>query len=251
MAQTKRLLDALKRELKRQGKTYRDVAQVLGLSEASVKRLFADQSFNLSKLDRLCEALGLEISDLVRLMEQATPRIARLTLAQERELVADIKLLLMAHFLMSRWTFAEIIEAYDIDETEGIRLLARLDRMKIIQLLPGNRVRLMISNEFEWLPDGPIAQFYRARVQGEFLNASFGGDGEYRVFRSGMLTRNSRAEIIRKLQRLAREFSETCVEDDVYPIRDRGGTSLLIAMRPWGVDVFESLRREPPARSVG
>ena len=243
MTQTKPLIEALKRELKRQGKTYRDVAGAVGLSEASVKRLFSEQSFSLAKLDRICEWLGLEISDLVRMMEQATELITRLSLAQEQELVSDIKLLLMAHFLMSRWTFPEIIDTYAISEIEGIRLLARLDRMKIIQLLPGNRVKLMISSNFEWRDHGPIQQFYRDSVQTEFLDSSFAGAGEYRVFCSGMLTRNANSEVIRKLKRQAGEFNQMCVEDESYPLTERFGMSLLIAIRPWGVAAFESFRK--------
>jgi transcriptional regulator with XRE-family HTH domain len=248
MAQTKPLLEALKRELKRQGKSYRDVAGALGLSEASVKRLFAERSFNLSKLDHVCEFLGLEISELVKLMEQATHRITHLTLAQEQELVSDVKLLLMAHFLMSGWTFAEIIDTYAIGETEGIRLLAHLDRMKIIELLPGNRVRLMIANDFEWLENGPIQTFYQQQVQAEFLDASFTGAGEYRVFRSGMLTRAANAELVRRLKRAAREFNELCAGDEAFPLEQRFGTSLLIAVRPWGVRAFETFRKSAPKK---
>ena len=47
MAQAGPLIETLKRELKAQGKTYVDVANVLDLSEASVKRLFADKNFTL------------------------------------------------------------------------------------------------------------------------------------------------------------------------------------------------------------
>jgi len=248
MAQTKLLLEALKRELKKQGKTYRDVAAVLGLSEASVKRLFSEQSFSLAKLDRVCTSLGVEISDLVRAMQQSAQAIAYLSLEQELELVSDIKLLLMAHFLMSRWTFSDIIDTYDIAELEGIQLLARLDRMKIIQLLPGNRVRLLIANNFEWLRDGPIQQFYKDKVQAEFLDSSFTGAGEFRVFRSGMLTRDSNAKIVRKLKRQAYEFNEACIDDETFPVEQRFGMSLLIALRPWGVEVFESLRKSAPKK---
>ena len=69
MSQTKPLIDTLKRELKKQRKTYRDVAEVLGLSETSVKRLFVDRSFSISRLDKVCEMLEIEISDLVNAME--------------------------------------------------------------------------------------------------------------------------------------------------------------------------------------
>ena len=243
MAQTKALIDTLKGELKRQGKTYRDVASLLELSEASVKRLFSERMFSLTRLDRICEMLGLEIGDLVRLMEEATELTTHLTLEQEQELVSDVKLLLMAHFLMNRWTFSEIIETYDISETEGIQLLARLDRMKIIQLLPGNRVKLMISKNFDWIKNGPIQGFYEDKVQTEFFKSSFTDPEEYRVFVTGMLSRNSNAEMIRRLKRLAKEFNEMSMDDESLPMEERLGTSMVMAMRPWNLRVFGSLRR--------
>ncbi len=144
---------------------------------------------------------------------------------------------------MSRWTFSEIIETYDVSELEGIQLLARLDHMKFIQLLPGNRVKLLISKDFEWIKNGPIQRFYEDKVQSEFFDSSFAGPGEYRVFESGMLTRNSNAEMMRWLKRLAHEFNEISIDDDSFSLDERLGTSVVIAMRPWGVKVFESLRR--------
>jgi DNA-binding Xre family transcriptional regulator len=65
MGQTRELIGTLKAALKSQGKTYADVARELGLAEASVKRIFSQQSFSLDRLDRVCHMLGMEISDLV------------------------------------------------------------------------------------------------------------------------------------------------------------------------------------------
>jgi transcriptional regulator with XRE-family HTH domain len=108
MAQSKLLIDTLKKELKAQKKTYRDVAKVLGLSEASVKRLFAERTFVLERLDQICEFLGLEITDLARKAEEATQLTANLSLQQEQELVSDIKLLLVAFILINRWNYPVI-----------------------------------------------------------------------------------------------------------------------------------------------
>lgn len=244
MAQTKALIVTLKKELKKQGKTYNDVANLLGLSEASVKRLFSERSFSLNRLDQICEWLGMEFSDLVKAMEQSIQLTTHLTLRQERELVSDTRLIMMAHYLISHWTFSEIIDIYDIPENEGIRLLAKLDRMKFIQLLPGNRVKLLISNDFEWIKNGPIQRFFEDKIQTEFFDISFTNPGECRIFVSGMLTRDSNAELIRKIKRLVHEFNETTIEDKSVPLDNRFGTSLLVAMRPWGVKVFESLRKK-------
>ncbi|WP_315984236.1 helix-turn-helix domain-containing protein [Aliamphritea spongicola] len=60
--------------MKQQGKTYKDVAQILNLSEASVKRLFAEHNLSLERLDLLCDWLDLEYADLVTLMARSQRR---------------------------------------------------------------------------------------------------------------------------------------------------------------------------------
>lgn len=245
MAQTKMIVDTLKRELRKQGITYRQVAHKLGLSEASVKRLFAENSFTLARLGEICELLHLEIADLIHQMEKNMELINQLTVEQESELVSDIKLLLMGYFLINKLEFADIIQIYDISETEGIRLLARLDRMKIIELQPGNRVKLMISKNFQFIPGGPIQRFYEQKVQSEFFNSSFGGPGEFRVYLSGLFSRDANAEIIRKIKRLAEDAHELREDCEVLPLDERFGCSLIMAIRPWEVKIFDELRRVP------
>jgi transcriptional regulator with XRE-family HTH domain len=251
MSQTRPLIDTLKQELRKQRLTYKQVSEVLDLSETSVKRLFSEEAFSIKRLEKVCELLHLSISDLVYLMEQSTELTTELTREQEEELVSDIKLLLVAMLLVNKLKFSDILLVYDISETEGIRLLARLDRMKIIELQPGNRVKLMISRNFQWIAGGPIQQFFEQRVQQEFLNSSFNGAGEYRVFISGMISKSANSEIIKKMQHLAKEMSEMSDESESLPLDERYGTSLMMAMRPWEIKVFEDLRRVEDKRVFG
>ncbi len=245
MAQTKLIVDTLKQELRKQGITYRQVAKKLELSEASVKRLFAENAFTLARLAEICEMLHLEISDLIHQMEKNMDLINQLTIEQETELVSDIRLLLMGYFLMNKLEFADIIRIYDISETDGIRLLARLDRMKIIELQPGNRVKLMISKNFQFIPGGPIQRFYEQKVQSEFFHSSFNGAGEHRLFLSGMFSRDANAEIIRKIKRLAEDAHELKEDSEMLPLEERFGCTLIMAIRPWEVKIFDELRRVP------
>ncbi|MEE3157217.1 MAG: helix-turn-helix transcriptional regulator, partial [Pseudomonadota bacterium] len=127
MAQTAAIVSALKNALKEQGITYQQVAEALDLSEASVKRLFSERQFSLQRLDQICSLLGLEISDLVRRLDQAQ-RIDALTAEQEQELVGDDRLLLVAICALNRWSLAQILETYQLSEVEAVGRLARLDR---------------------------------------------------------------------------------------------------------------------------
>ena len=65
MEQTHQLIDTLKKELRRVGKTYADVAKELDLSEASVKRLFSERNFSLYRLEKTCTLIGIDMAELV------------------------------------------------------------------------------------------------------------------------------------------------------------------------------------------
>ena len=251
MSQLRPLIDTLKQELRKQRITYKDVSVALDLSETSVKRLFAEAAFSVRRLEKVCELIHMDISDLVHQMEKNIELTTELTREQEEELVSDVKLLLVALLLMNRLSFEEIISIYDISEPEGIRLLARLDRMNFLELLPGNRVKLMISPNFQWIARGPIQRFFETRVQLEFLDSSFTGPGHLRIFASGMISRAANAEIMRKMQHLAKELNDLNAEAEALPLEERFGTSLMLAIRPWEIGAFAELRRSPDTRNFG
>ena len=89
------------------------------------------------------------------------------------------------------------------------------------------------------------------RVQLEFLESSFNEAGEYRVFASGMISRSANAEIIKKMQHLARELSDMNIESESLPLEQRFGTSLMMAIRPWEIEVFRQLWRVKDNRVFG
>ncbi|MFN3375873.1 MAG: helix-turn-helix domain-containing protein, partial [Burkholderiaceae bacterium] len=142
MSTTADLVAALKKELKAAQMTYADLAQALGLAESSVKRMLAKGDMPLSRIDAICRALALDFADLARRVADSQPLLQELSLEQEKAVVADKKLMLMAICVLSQWTLEQIVAAYRISEAEGIKYLAQLDRIGIIELKPLNRYRL-------------------------------------------------------------------------------------------------------------
>lgn len=248
MAETTVIVMTLKRALKAHGLTYRQVGEALAISESSVKRLFADKDFSLKRLEQICQMMNITITDLLQQVEQEQRLISELTLEQEALLVSDLKLLLVAVCVTNRWTFNEILETYALTEHELIRALAALDRLKLIELQPNNRVKLLMSADFSWLSNGPINQFFNAQVQSDFFNSGFKGAGELRVFVSGMLSRASNAILLRRVERLVQEFRQFNDDDQSLPLDERFGTSMMIAMRPWELAAFEAFRKDNSKR---
>lgn len=238
MPQTDLLIDALKRALRAHRMTYRDVARALDLSEASVKRLFSDKSLSLQRLDSICAMMDIEISDLVRSMNERSQGLTRLTQVQEREIAGDIDLVLVTVCVLNRWTMADILAHFDISEHQCIRYLAKLDRLNIIELLPRNHIKLRVSPNFAWRPNGPIQQFFQARVKEDFFRSRFDKANEQLLVFNGMLSQVSAAVVQRRLQKLVRELDELNNADAGLPIDERNGATVVLAMRPWGYGVF-------------
>jgi transcriptional regulator with XRE-family HTH domain len=244
MAQTVFLIETLKQALKSHGKTYRDVAQTLNLSEASVKRLFSGNNMSLERLDETCQMMGMEISDLVKMMTGRVTKTKELTEKKEREIVDDPQLLLVAVCVLNKFTFSEILEHYLISETELIRKLAHLDRLHIIELLPKNRIKLLISSNFSWRENGPIQQFLQAKVGQEFFASRFGKPSEKLLSISGLLSDASNEIFQRKMERLAQEFSELQRDDERLNLSERHGTTIVLAIRQWEFGLIEKYKRE-------
>jgi len=241
--ETKSVIDMLKRALKFHRVTYADIAYELNLSEASVKRMFAKQHFTIERLESICSMVNLNFTDLVRLVDEDQHRISSLTPEQEEELVSDLKFLLIAICTQSNWTFEEIVSYYKISVPECIKYLARLDELGLIQLLPNNRIRQMVSKDFRWLSRGPIEKFFEKIAQSKFLESHFTHTGEIRLFKNGMLSRVS-IEILRsKVEMLAREFTSFQYDDARLSADERINTGLMIAIRPWELPAFSKLKR--------
>lgn len=243
MAQTKAIIQALKRNLKAHGKTYVDVAEALDLTEASVKRLFAEQSFSLTRLDQVCQMLGIEISDLIKTIDEPSGQLQQLTQQQEKEISKDLTLLLVTVCVLNRWTMEQIISFYTIEETECIRKLAFLDRLKIIELLPKNKIKLLVAPNFSWIKNGPIQDFFQTRIAQEYFNVRFKKEDENLLVLNGMLSQKSNAAFQRKMQRLAKEFDELNQEDANLPFDERQGVTTVIAMRGWKYGLYSQMVR--------
>lgn len=243
MAEVTQLIDTLKRQLKLQGKTYRDVAAALDLSEASVKRLFTSGQFSLERVVDVCNLLGFTLAELAQEAIAGERRLRTLTAAQEKELVSDPMLLLVAVCALNHWTLKEILAAYRLSEVECLQRLLRLDRLHLISLLPGNRIRLNVARDFDWLADGPIREFFREQGMADFLDSRFAHADESLTFSNGMLTESAIGKMQDELRRLRSAFAELHEESLASPLPKRRGVGLLLAMREWEPAGFMRLRR--------
>ena len=244
MSEAAVLVEVLKRALRQRGLTYAKVGKGLGLSESTVKRLFSREDLSLNRLEQICALMGLEIADLLELTRNAGRRVTELTEVQERELVSHPKMLLVAILAISHWTASKMLETYALSESELVKILTRLDRMGIIELLAENRIKVRLARNFIWRKVGPIQQFFESRVQKQFFESSFLGPGELRVMVHGSLSVRSIELLQQRMRKIGEEFDALVGEDRQLDHSMREGTTLLLAIRPWELGLFTELRRK-------
>ena len=208
-----------------------------------IKIIFSTNNFSLERLENICSIININLSDLFHILEKNKELQTQLTVEQERELISDSKLFLVGVCVRDSWTFDEIIEHYQISEHECIHLLAKLDKLKMIELLPNNDYKLLIAQNFRWIPEGPLEQCMVGEVITEFMQSGFNDKNSFRFYLRGTYSQSSIDIIQRKLNQLTNEAALLNQEDAVLPLENRQHMGLLIAFRPWELSRFANLRR--------
>ncbi|ALT77734.1 MULTISPECIES: helix-turn-helix domain-containing protein [unclassified Roseateles] len=238
------LLQVLRAEMRAAGLTYKALGAKLDLSESSVKRMFSQGDMSLTRMAQVCAAVGVPMEDVLRQAADNTPHADTLTLEQEKSLVSDPKLLLVAISCLGHWSLEQIVETYAISEAECIGYLVKLDRLALIELKPGNRFRMRVSVAFRWLPDGPVQHFFRQAVVDDYFAGRFDGAGEALLCVNARLSDASAMDLVQKIRQLAAELAKLHQNDQRLPLRERDGFTLMLGFRSWEFKGLTALRRK-------
>ena len=244
MSTTADLVALLKTELKTAGITYAQVAQRLGMAESTVKRMFSKSGdMPLSRIDEICRVLNMDFADLARRVADTQPLLLELTLAQEKAVVADRKLLIVAICVTSQLPAEEILATYRLTEAELVKALTQLDRIGIIDLRPGNRYRLKVAKGFRWLPQGPVMSFFRKEVLHDYFAGGFDGESEMLMVVHGEIGRGLANSFRERLMRIGQDFSNQHLADQKLPADQRRPYTIVIGMRSWLMAALAEMQR--------
>jgi transcriptional regulator with XRE-family HTH domain len=247
MSATETLLRGIKAALRMQRLTYRQLAVAVGVSEATIKRDLSRGRFSLRRLDQICEALQLTLKDLSQ-PPQGPEVLTQLTESQEAALAGDPRVLVVTYLIVNDWTFEEIVSTFQMDENALVAILLRLDRLKIIDFRPPQRMRKLTARNFSWRKDGPVHEFFVTRFAPEFFRSAFEGPGDAFRFAGGRLSAESLSRFKVSIERLASEFEELARNDARLPRAHRSGCTAIVAVRSWEFSEFTRLRRAGSGR---
>ena len=245
MANLSRIMDTLKEALKNNGKTYRELGDALELSESSVKRLFSTQKITMERVEEICDFINISIFDLIHLAEsRKAPVTRKITLEQEILLASDDNLFMVFYLLVSRWSVEDIMDHFSFDHQMIEGFLLKLDKAGLLELHPGNKVKMLIRKSIKWIPGGPIETTYKDNISEEFLNYDFVKNPGNFEFRTWELSPATVDILMRKLASLAREIEEMARLDENLPKSKIQGMGMLLAIRPWTLAGYSEYRQE-------
>jgi DNA-binding Xre family transcriptional regulator len=245
MSMTDHLVTALKQHMRARNLTYKDAAAALDLSEASVKRLFSEKNFTMRRLEILCDLVEISLSELLEAAEHQILKTDQLSREQEQAIVENPKLLLVGVCIINGYSFAEILAKYRLDEPELIGLFTRLDRLNIIELLPGNRYRLKLSPDFNWQPNGPIQRFFIESLVKEYLVGEMKSSDHHMHLVWGMLSPESGVELEQKIRRLIDDYVHLTSRESKLPMAAKYNSSLFVVFKEnWEPSVFKAQWQE-------
>ncbi len=248
MEQTTALLGTLKRYLKAKGYNYKRLAEEMNLSESSVKRLFSQQTFSLERLEEVCRVLNIDFFDLALMTRQDTGTgFKKMSFKQEQLLVEDPKLFSLMILLQSRWPISMITSEYDFTEPEISEMLDRLEKGGLIEVHPGNRIKLLVSGDAFSRKGGPLWRKYQKIVLDAFFDYLFNTPSDDVLFNQGQLSDTSIRLFRKKIDKLSKEFNELAEMDAGLPLSDRYGTGLIVGCRPWTFPTLESFLKKDPS----
>ncbi|WP_176594203.1 helix-turn-helix transcriptional regulator [Sphingobium sp. EM0848] len=233
------LLAELKRVLKGRNIRYRDLAEQLKLSETTIKRNLAGRGLTLAALEAMCGVVGIRLIDLAEMAARRSNSKARaLTAEQEQGLANNIFTAFIFLLLRYDWSPQDIQTEFRLGEPELVLHLRRLEKMRLLDLFPGNRVRLLTVRYPEWLFGGPLRRVIDATIRGHFEKMDFHDPKAVWELETVKLSVGSIAQLRTMITTLAHRMRELAAEDRALPLDQTEWYSMLCVARPIDPRVF-------------
>lgn len=241
---TPRILESLKAMLRARRITYAQVAEELGVHQATVKRQLNGRAVTLAALESICRIAGMRLIDVVEAaMDDGEERRDAVSLSQERLLVAYPVRAFIFYLLQSGWTATRIRGEFGLTDAEITQHLVLLDRAGLIRLMPGNRAKILVSRRPAWIEKGPARSAIDTWVASQFSHEELAAIQSYEI-ETVKIAPRSVTMLRRMMRELADAIEEAALRDRHLPSEQLEWHALFAVLRP--VDPSTIINRERP-----
>ncbi|OMH39684.1 helix-turn-helix transcriptional regulator [Motiliproteus sp. MSK22-1] len=212
------LFSVLKKVLKAKGIHYKELAEMMKLSEPTVKRIFQEQDCKLSRLIEICDHVGLSISELVEIDNNPSTSASQLSVETEKRLSDDPGLMSFFMLLVSQFDVAAIAYQNQLDKTDVYLYLRELEKLELVRLGKNDQVHFLVSRPIRWRLDGPLHQTL-VRVNQGFIKEAISSHSEagYPFYStSRLLSQQSVDRLNTEVKEVYDSFQKQATLDQLY-----------------------------------
>ncbi|MEP0943043.1 helix-turn-helix transcriptional regulator [Roseibium sp.] len=207
----------MKNILKARRITYAALADRLGLSEPTIKRIFAERDCKLSRMTEICAALDLTLDDLVAEANRVDLHPFPLGDRLETQLADDWPAFHLFLLLLDDMTETAIQEQYQMPTDKFFKLGMRLEKLGLAVVMPDNRFRLTVQAPVHFRRDGPLHQRL-LKLNMDFLRTVYlAQDTEHSAYltQTRRITRKTAHHILARLRDVQVELSNLARRDQL------------------------------------
>lgn len=211
------LFELLKAVLKARGMTYAGLADHLGLSEPTIKRIFAERDCKLSRMTEICTALDLTLDDLMAEANRIEIHPTQITDRQEAQLAENRPAFHLFLLLLDGMTVAAIQKQYALEANRIFELGIALEKMELAEVLPSNRIRLTVQSPVDFRRDGPLHQALVTLNMTFVRGAYMAHDTEHSAYltQTRRMTQKTAQHILARLRDIQIELSQLARRDQL------------------------------------
>ena len=163
------LMTILKRRAIARGLTQEALARQLNVSLPTVKRWLAGRAVTLETMRAIADAVGISLAEIASSMEETQKPLFQYSLEQEKHLAENPDCLAFFDHLIRGFSPVKIQKKFGLSTSMMEKYLGKLDKLKLIQWQPKNRVRLLCLGEPQWRKDGPLVRAFKTAVVATFM----------------------------------------------------------------------------------
>ena len=163
------VMKIVKNKAKSLGLTQNDLAKRLKVSLPTIKRWYGGGTITLESLHSLVAEVGLTLTEVFSSFENKVCENFQYTEEQEFFFSSNPDYLAYFDNLLRGLIPAQIQKKFKLTEKKTILYLSKLDKLKLIEWMPKNKIRLLVKGEPIWKADGVLAISQRAKIFQSFI----------------------------------------------------------------------------------
>lgn len=166
---TKEAAAYLKNKAKSKGISQAQLAKKIEVSLPTIKRWFGGGTITIEVLQKLASEIGVSLTEVFSSIEESSTQSFHYTDEQEHFFSNNIEYLAFFDNLLRGYSPTHIQRKFKISENKIVSYLSKLDKLKLIQWLPKNKIKLMVSGEPIWKKDGLLSKKLRKDIFNAFI----------------------------------------------------------------------------------